>query len=229
MTDATQARRNSRQFNLELVHRLSAHIDFESKPAMQVPAGRLLIRKGDVVQRLPLLVEGRIDAVVHASGDDGHMVLPASWDDGELAMLSSLFSRDPAPADVVAARDSVCRWLPVDEVEACLMQSREMLVLLVRILTRLLRDSQARARSWVEHGVHERVCGAITRLVAERPRGAKGQVVLDETHERLALRCGVSRPRLSRELKRLEDQGRVRLGRGAIEVLDLRWFDEHRW
>ena len=39
--------------------------------------------------------------------------------------------------------------------------------------------------------------------------------------EQLATRCGVSRPKASTALKRLERAGQLRLERGAIEVLDL--------
>jgi CRP-like cAMP-binding protein len=40
------------------------------------------------------------------------------------------------------------------------------------------------------------------------------------THEHLAMRCGVSRPKLSNELKQLENAGILRLNRGAIEILN---------
>ena len=48
------------------------------------------------------------------------------------------------------------------------------------------------------------------------------------THQDLASELGTAREVVSRELKRFEDTGWVRLGRGHIEVLDpeghLWWF-----
>jgi CRP-like cAMP-binding protein len=44
------------------------------------------------------------------------------------------------------------------------------------------------------------------------------------THDKLAARCGLSRPKLSQELKRLELAGTLRLHRGAIEIVDRRAF-----
>jgi CRP-like cAMP-binding protein len=68
--------------------------------------------------------------------------------------------------------------------------------------------------------VHERACAA--------PSGWRGiatavwfTLVIVATHEDLAARCGVSRPKVSGELKRLEKAGWLRLDRGAIEILDL--------
>lgn len=229
MRDVNQARRASRQINLELVRGLGTLMDLDARPPVTLAAGQLLIRKGDIVQRLPLVVDGAIDALIHQSAEDGNAVVPVSWGAGELAMLSYLYTNDPCTVDIVAARDTVCRWLPIDEVEQSLARNRELLVMLVRFLTQRLRDVQARERSWLERGVHERVCGSIARLVAGRPRNEAGRVVIDETHESLAARCGVSRPRLSKELKRLEDEARLQLGRGVIEIVDLDWFDDLRW
>jgi CRP-like cAMP-binding protein len=65
------------------------------------------------------------------------------------------------------------------------------------------------------------VCAALARLAAEQPVRADGRVRIATTHEQLATRCGVSRPKASLALKRLEHAGRVRLERGSIEVLDL--------
>jgi CRP/FNR family transcriptional regulator len=70
--------------------------------------------------------------------------------------------------------------------------------------------------------VHARVCATLVRMAAEGPAdGADGRPRLATTHEQLAVRCGVSRPKVSTALKRLERSGRLRLGRGAIEILDL--------
>ena len=48
-----------------------------------------------------------------------------------------------------------------------------------------------------------------------------GSSTVHATHEELAARCGVSRPKLTTELKRLEAQGLIRRGRGALDILSL--------
>jgi CRP-like cAMP-binding protein len=86
---------------------------------------------------------------------------------------------------------------------------------------------QSREHTWLESGVHERVCASLARIIDGLTPPASGDLVITATHESLAARCGVSRPRLSRELKQLEESGRLRLRRGTIEVLDRAWFEQH--
>ena len=80
---------------------------------------------------------------------------------------------------------------------------------------------QIRERGWVERSVHHRVCMQLTRLAQKTGPDAQGALHIHATHEELAARCGVSRPKLSTELKHLEGGGLIRRGRGSIEVLDL--------
>lgn len=56
-----------------------------------------------------------------------------------------------------------------------------------------------------------------------------GRVLIAATHEHLAARCGVSRPKMSRELKQLERSGRLKLLRGSVEVLAPESFTTPRW
>ena len=109
------------------------------------------------------------------------------------------------------------------------MGNKDLLVLLVTYQSRRLREVQLREQAWLERGVHHRVCARLARISFGLPENDDGHVVLDATHEALAARCGVSRPRMSKELKRLEEDGRVKLGRGTVEIVDRAWFDQAWW
>lgn len=229
MHDAREARTDSSRINRDVVAGLLALLDVSSGALVSEPAGRTIIRRGEVIARLPLVVSGTLDAVIHLSADDGNQVVPVSWGTGELAMVSYLFTTDPATVDVVVSQQATFRWLPIEVVEHSLIRNHELLVLLVRYQSRRLREVQGRELAWLERGVHERVCARLARIFFGMPVNAEGHVVVAATHESLAARCGVSRPRLSEELKQLEDAGRLKLGRGTIEVLDRAWFDDARW
>jgi CRP-like cAMP-binding protein len=58
------------------------------------------------------------------------------------------------------------------------------------------------------------------------PSRADGRTVVVATHEQLAASCGISRPKASIALKALEGNGILKLGRGWIEVLNLRGLIE---
>jgi CRP-like cAMP-binding protein len=209
----------SRRLNLDLVDALGRRIDFNAYPSAGFASGQAILMTGDKVDRLPLVVEGSLDAVLRQMTDDGNTVMPVSWADGELAMTSMLFSRDPLGVDVVAAEDCRLRWIPMTTIEQAMHGDADLLVLVVRFLAQRLREVQDRERAWLERGVHERVVATLVRIAwAATPEN--GRVIVTTTHENLAARCGVSRSRLSGELKRLEDRGLVNLGRGSIEVVD---------
>jgi CRP-like cAMP-binding protein len=227
MTDDPRAASSSRLSSRELVHELSQHLDFSQWASVTLPGGRTVIRAGDVLERLPLLESGVLDAVIHRTSADGNPVIPVIWGAGELVLLSYLFRRDPVTVDVVVSQEARLRWIPVQVIEDTLTRHHELLIQLVRFLSRRLGQVQSREQTWLESGVHERVCASLARIIGGLVLPAAGPCVIATTHESLAARCGVSRPRLSRELKQLEDAGQLRLRRGTIEIVDPGWFERH--
>ena len=225
MIDDRYALDDSRQISRDLVDGLSAHMEFSSWVLVSAPVGRQIIHAGDMLERLPLLVSGALDAVIHQASDEGNPVVPVIWGPGELVMLSYLFRRNPVTVDVVVSADASFRWVPIEAIEGALISHHVLLIQLVRFLSQRLREVQAREQTWLERGVHERVCASLARIIFSLPAQGNGRLVITGTHETLAARCGVSRPRLSKELKHLEDDGYLKLGRGTIEIVDRSWFE----
>jgi CRP-like cAMP-binding protein len=52
------------------------------------------------------------------------------------------------------------------------------------------------------------------------PARPDGRLLIQATHEQLAASCGVSRPKTSLALKKMERDGIVKLGRKWVEVLN---------
>jgi CRP-like cAMP-binding protein len=215
-------RKESRALSRHLGQALSDRLGIAQRPVQSIPVGNTLLHVGDQVTRLAFLVSGRVDLVVHQQGDDGGRIIPVSFGAGEVVLLSQLFSDRQSLVDLVSAEDLVLRWVPIAELEETLLQDRELLLLLVRFLSHRLREVQGRERAWIERGVHERVCAILARLAHAAPRDEGGRPIIVATHEELAARSGVSRPKMSQELKRLEQAGRLRLERGCIRIIDLK-------
>lgn len=213
----TESHHWSRQLGQALGERLLVG----SQALVQVPAGRLLLPAGQPITRLPLLLSGRLDCVLPLQDGEASSLIPISFEAGEIAMLSQLFCNAPVWVDVVAAQDCELRWLPVAELEALLRSDAALLLMLTQFLAHRLRDVQIRERSWVERSVRQRVSMQLLRLAQKITPDAQGVRVIRATHEELAARCGVSRPKLTLELKRLEQEGVLRRGRGSIEMLNL--------
>jgi CRP-like cAMP-binding protein len=68
--------------------------------------------------------------------------------------------------------------------------------------------------------VQLRVASALVRMATDLTP-SDGQLLLRVTHEQIANRAGVSRPKASLAIKKLERAGHIRLGRGEVLVLNL--------
>ncbi|WP_423459768.1 Crp/Fnr family transcriptional regulator [Ottowia sp. VDI28] len=220
MTHSRPQAARSLDLALDLAAALLAHMGLDRYPVVKMSKGRWVKRTGERLDALPYIVRGRLDAVLQL-GEEGMQVIPVTFGPGEIALLSALFSGEPIHGEFLASEDLQIRWLPIHDLESLLQLEPGLLLLLVKFLSQRLREVRARERGWLERGVHERVCAGLARVALEVMPGTSDQPwTVRITHERLALRCGVSRPKLSLTLKQLESAGAIRLSRGRVELLD---------
>lgn len=187
--------------------------------AVKVSAGQLLLPAGKEIRRLPLLLSGRIDCVLPLDQGETASIVPVSFGPGEVVMLSQVFCNLPVWVDLVAAQDCEIQWLEVKKIEALMETQPDLLLLLAKFLSQRLREVQVRERSWVERGIKNRVRAQLARMAQQFQPTSSGVHQILATHEKVAARCGMSRPKVSVELKRLEQQGIIRLKRSCIEIL----------
>lgn len=210
----------SRNLSRQFAQAVAAPLALGSRPLHRVEVGATLCKTGDHITQLPFVMSGRLDAIVHVPGTQGGQVVPITFGAGEVAFLSYLFNQLPSGIDLVASELSAIKWVPVAEIETALLEEPTLLILLVRFLGQRLREVQARERAWASRGVQQRLCAGLSRLLADSPSRVDGRLIVGLTHEQLAARCGISRPKASIALKNLERSGLVVLGHRSIEVLD---------
>lgn len=216
----------SRQLGRRFANALAQPMAFKTRPMHRFEAGVSLFKAGDRVTQLPYVMSGRLDSVVHVPGVQGGQIVPISFRAGEMAFLSYLFNQLPSGSDLVVGEPSTIQWLPQSDIEACLLNEQGLLLMLVRFLGQRLREVQARERSWAARGVQTRLCAGLARMAADLPSRSDGRALVVATHEQIAASCGISRPKASIALKALEGDGVLKLGRGWIEVLNLRGLIE---
>jgi CRP-like cAMP-binding protein len=207
----------SRQLGRQFSNALAQPMALKSRPQHRLKAGVSLCKVGDRVTQLPYVMSGRLDAVVHVPGVQDGQIVPISFRAGEMAFLSYLFNHLPSGSDLVVGEPSIIQWLPLQDIEACLLNDQGLLLTLVRFLGQ---------RSWAARGVQPRLCAGLARMAADLPSRADGRCVIVATHEQLAASCGISRPKASIALTGLESDGVLKLGRGWIEVLSARGLIE---
>lgn len=210
--------RESRRLNRLFAQSLTCALPLDGRPVQAVVAAQAVLHAGSRPAALPFVRAGRLHAVVHVD-DEGQRIVPVAFERGEIAMCSYLFTHQPLGADIVAARDSDVQWLPVAEIETVVEGQPDVMLPLLKFLAQRLCEVQARERVWMARGVRGRVWAALLRETGGPPSGTDGTGRVPLTHEQLAERAGVSRPKLSQALKQFEREGAVRLGRGMVEVL----------
>lgn len=200
---------------------LVLHFSQADEPPTRIAAGQTVFHAGQQIHKLPWLASGQLDCVMSLRGGEAAGVIPVSFGPGEVALLSQVFCNTPVWIDLVAAQDCEVHWLSLRRIEDLLQRDASLLLMLTQFLAQRLREVQTRELGWMERSVRNRVGTVLMRLTQKAPVNAEGIKILAVTHEALAARCGVSRPKLSQELKRLEKAHCIRLQRGQIEVLSL--------
>ena len=117
--------RNSQSLARQLVHAIALPVDLKSRPLHHYESGRTLVKTGDVVARLPFVMSGRLNAVVHIPGKQGGQIVPIAFGAGEIALVSYLFNHLPSGIDLIAAQASTIQWIPVEEIETELSTIRK--------------------------------------------------------------------------------------------------------
>jgi CRP-like cAMP-binding protein len=91
---------------------------------------------------------------------------------------------------------------------------------LVSFLGLRLREVQARERAGFARSVPARLSASLSRILTDLPTRTDARLLIQATHEQLAASCGVSRPKTSLALKKMEQDGILKLGRKWVEVLN---------
>lgn len=209
----------SQAINRALTLAMQERLSVKEGPPWHCAPGQIVIAAGHRVTRLPVIVQGTIDAVMHSAQGRGLQTVPIQFGPGETVMLSYLFSEQPSTVDMVAIEQTEVRWISTDEVERLVQSDPLLSVLLIRFLSQRLREVQGRERAWMERSVPLRVAAALVRMASDRDP-VQGEWVLPVTHDQIAHRAGVSRPKASLAMKQLEREGFIRLGRGVVHIVD---------
>lgn len=199
----------------ELVHsgdKVIARV-MKSAHEAQLPPGAVVFHAGSAAEKYLLVVQGNVR--VQLLTDTGHEVVLYRVGPGQSCVLTTacLLGEVPYPADGVTE----------SSVSALAIESGE--------FKRALGESPA-FRMFVFRNIGERfaeVVGHLTEVAFGSVNRRLAQALLEAhhssqpvalTHQALATELGTAREVISRQLKRFELNGWVRLGRNRIEVLD---------
>jgi CRP/FNR family transcriptional regulator, cyclic AMP receptor protein len=184
------------------------------REAIEVPlrTGRALCCQGDRAERCWVLVSGRVRGVMYRS-DETTVELGRSVP-GDWLGLAELLLDSPYLADQVA--EEHCTLAAFGRVGlGRLLEIAGMRAVLLREMAKRYYTLHARIE----------LAGPLDRLVRfllDRSPGTadSGPAAVAGTQEEIAEAIGATRETVNRHLQRLQDEGLVKVGRGAVTVVD---------
>jgi CRP-like cAMP-binding protein len=183
--------------------------------------GETLFHEGDLAETIHLIQEGRV--VSRRTTPQGDVVTYAVLGPGEafgeMAMLADDHRRT---STIVAVEPVVTLTLRFDEFRQLCDQYPGVQSLLVRILAQRVDRLSTHLIDALYLPADLRVLRTLVDLCSQYAESApSGHVTLPLTQVDVAELSGASRPTTNRYLRRLEQDGLVRLSRGHVTVVDV--------
>lgn len=174
-----------------------------------------LLREGQYVTMLPLVLEGLVR--VYIKNDDKELLLYYIKPKESCVMsFASSLKRSPSKVYAIAEEDTQVLLLPVEKLPLWLKQYPSLNQLFFNQYdlryTEMLDTIQHILFGNLETRLYEYLCEK-SKLTGHNP--------ISISHRQIALELGTAREVISRIVKKLEHQGKLKQQTGAIQILDL--------
>lgn len=181
---------------------------------IKAPAGAVLFHQGDSCNNFIMVTSGRIKVV--ARSPSGREILLYRIENKGTCVLttSCLLGKQHYPAEGIAETDITAYLLPESAFEQALNQSPNM--------RQFIFSSYANPLSNVIELVQSIAFESVeARLVEYLISHTDNSMLISASHQQIANELGSAREVISRHLKRLEQQGILKLERGKIRICDF--------
>ena len=177
--------------------------------------GEILFFQGDPALGLDLLLAGHVR--IYKASPDGkeftlHQIRP-----GEMFAEAAIFRDDGYPANCAALKDSMVALLPKEKFFAMLQESPQVSIKMMGGLSAFLREFN---RTIEDLSLKEVPARLASFLLQEYEKTGKTTVTLTTTKAELANQLGTISETLSRNLRKLREQGLISVDGNRIELLE---------
>lgn len=177
-------------------------------------AGEVILRSGEYFTQTVLVTAGVIK--LYTEGEDGEEFFIYHLEPGQACALSFVCATRNQKSDVqaIALEDSEALMLPVGLMDELMRNYKTWYYFVIETYRNRYHELLDVIRSVAFSSMDERLVYYLSKQ-----KNATGQSLLHITHEQIAIDLNSSRVVISRLLKQLEHNGKVRLHRNSIEVL----------
>lgn len=176
----------------------------------------VLIREGQFITSFPIVLKGLIR--VSRNNDDGNELLLYYLKQNEVCAMSltCCMTNLTSTIKAVAEEETAVIMLPVEMLDNWICKYPGWKQFVMHSFQNRFRELIDTIDSIAFLNLDER----LVKYLVERHKQS-GTTILNETHQELALRLNTSREVVSRLLKKLEKDGKVKLSRNFIDFVDL--------
>lgn len=183
-----------------------------------LPRGKVLFHQNDPSNGLYVLCSGLV--TVSILDEDGHALTLSVPEHGAPLGEMALVSRDPRSATITALEDTGLLHLETATMVALLAEEPALAAHLIRFLSQRLRQSNETLQKFAFETLQRRLLQKLAELGLQH--GSLNAEVLDLGRKfsqvALAEMLGVTREAVNKQLKLLQDQGRITLDNGIIQI-----------
>lgn len=176
-----------------------------------------LQQRGDAARHALVLLSGRLRSVAYTAG--GTEQLTRWLEPGEFSGFSSVLGDAPVPVDLVAVGDVEVLIVPRGPLLEFLGSDAAASLVVARALSLRINELLDIIFIRAEDALGARVLSTLRRIAADNGVPRENRTMLRISQGDLALAVGASRQRVNAELRKLQAEGKVRLGYRWMEVL----------
>ncbi|MGE4422374.1 MAG: Crp/Fnr family transcriptional regulator [Pseudodesulfovibrio sp.] len=189
--------------------RIASHAE-----VLRFPRKSLFFSEDNSAQGLHVLLTGQVK--LFRLAEDGKEQTIFVFGPGEPFCLCSTFSDGKLPANLGALEDSRVLFIRPKEYERLVREDPSILLTMMRVMSRRLKDAMDMIDSLSLKQVPSRL------MAYFQSRHQDGRVTLDLSQRELAKIIGITPEALSRTLRKMADNGDIRMDGNDIFLLDMK-------
>lgn len=205
--DTTEIKKHLPGFDDELIAEIATH-----GLIREVPAGMEILREGQFIRSVPIVLEGLVK-VFTRQGEKELLLYYIGSAESCIMSFSSGLSNAPSRIFAITEEPSLLLLLPSDKLTVWVKRFPPLNELFFNQYnlryTEMLDTINALLFGRMDHRIYN--------YLLEKSR-LKGETILDLRHKQIAAELGTAREVVTRVLKRLEQEGKIRQVAGGIEI-----------
>ncbi len=178
------------------------------------PAGEVLMRKGQFIRSTMLVLRGLIK--IYREDEDGNEFLMYYLQPGEACALSMVCAakHEASPIMAKTVTETEVMMVPVDHMSEWVSKYKSWYQFIIETYRSRFDELLITLDNVAFRSMDERL-----EFYLKRAKEAQQKNIIEISHHEIANELNTSREVISRLLKKMEQKGRVRLHRNAIEIV----------